>query len=241
MRSNPAVLIIDDNVAMAENLQEILEDEGVRVDLATDGYEAMRKLDEASYDLVITDVRMPGMNGIEVLKAVNERWPRLPVLVMTAYSADTLMEEAYTEGALDVLPKPVDIEQVIGLVTRVADADAPVLLVEDDRDLRVTLAEALLDVAKVVPHTTSSMAGARRLAEELRFRVAIIDVRLPDGNGVVLAHELQAAYPDLQIIYITGLSFQRGELEGVPRSPQMRLLEKPFDPTTLIELVRSAV
>lgn len=241
MGNELAVLIIDDNRDMAANLQEILQDEGVRVEIARDGYEALDKLGAGGFDLVITDVRMPGMNGVEVLKAVHERWPRLPVIVMTAYSADAILEEAYTAGALDVLSKPVDIEHVIGLVERVSGPSAPVLLVEDDRNLRVALAEALLDIARVVPHTAATAASARRLAAEIGFRVAIIDVRLPDGDGVALACELKQRHQALEVIYITGFAGQRSDLDELLRTPQMHLLEKPFQPARLLDLVRSAM
>jgi DNA-binding NtrC family response regulator len=241
MRTEPSVLIIDDNLEMAANLQEILEDEGVRVAVAQDGYQALSKLDENGFDLVITDIRMPGMSGIEVLKTVHQRWPRLPVIVMTAYSAEATLDEAYTAGALDVLAKPVDIDHVIGLVERVTEPNAPVLLVEDDRNLRVTLAETLLDIAKVVPHTAATVADARRLAAEIDFRVAIVDVRLPDGDGVALARALEQRHPGLKIIYITGYAGQHGDLAEVLESPQMHLLEKPFQPERLLDLVRSAV
>jgi DNA-binding NtrC family response regulator len=241
MRNEPSVLIIDDNLEMAANLQEILEDEGVRVTVAQDGPQALSKLDENGFDLVITDIRMPGMSGIDVLKTVHQRWPRLPVIVMTAYSADATLDEAYTAGALDVLAKPVDIDHVIGLVERVTEPNAPVLLVEDDRNLRVNLAESLLDIAKVVPHAAASVADARRLAGEIGFRVAIIDVRLPDGDGVALARELEQRQPGLKIVYITGFAGQHTELTEVLQSPQMHLLEKPFQPARLLDLVRSAV
>lgn len=241
MANEPTVLIIDDNREMAANLQEILEDEGVRVVVAQDGYEALSKLGADGFDLVITDIRMPGMSGIDVLKAVHERWPTLPVIVMTAYSADSILEEAYTAGALDVLAKPIDIEHVIGLVERITEPNAPVLLVEDDRNLRVDLAEALLDIAKVVPHSAATVADARRLATKIDFRVAIIDVRLPDGDGVILAGALKERQPDLAIVYITGDAGQRDDLAEVLKSPQMHLLEKPFQPGRLLELVRSAV
>lgn len=241
MGNELVVLIIDDNMDLASNLQEILQDEGVRVEIAQDGYEALDKLAPGGFDLVITDIRMPGMNGVEVLKAVHERWPRLPVIVMTAYSADAILEEAYTAGALDVLSKPVDIEHVIGLVERVSGPSASVLLVEDDRDLRVNLAEALLQIARVVPHTAATAADARRLAAAIGFRVAIIDVRLPDGDGVALACELKQRQQALEVIYITGFAGGHTDLDEVLRAPQMHLLEKPFQPARLLELVRSTM
>ena len=241
MATDATILVVDDNSEFAENLKEILEDEGVQVDLAIDGIDAIEKLAHHGFRLVITDIRMPGMDGIAMLKEINQRWPTLPVIVMTAYSADSVLEEAYTEGALDVIAKPVDLQHLIAMVGRVTEPNSPVLLVEDDRNLRVNLSEALLDLAHVVPHVAPDYATARRLVEEVPFRVAIIDAQLPDGDGIMLGHELKEVNEQLEIIYITGFAAQRPDLKAVLGSPRMHLLEKPFAPNMLLDLVRSVV
>ncbi|WP_428262405.1 response regulator [Haliangium sp.] len=241
MEREPAVLIVDDNPEMAENLQEILEDEGIRARVAFNGPAALDLLSGGHFDLVITDVRMPGMSGLAVLEAIQSRWPRLPVIVMSAYSSDAELAKAHSRGALDVLAKPLDIGHIIDLVQRVTDDSAPVLLVEDDRDLRVNLSEALLDVARVVPHTASDLTTARRLAAEIDFQVAIIDARLPDGDGLTFGAELRARDNPPSIIYITGYAGELDNLAAILRSPSTHLLEKPFAADRLLALIRSVV
>jgi two-component system, NtrC family, response regulator HydG len=240
MSERPAVLLIDDNVPLLENLREVLEDEGIEVDVARTGGEALTRIETRSYRLVITDMRMPGMDGLAVLRTVQERWPGLPVIVMTAYARDALLEQVQAEGALGVLAKPLDLHYLIDLVGRMVVADAPVLVVEDDADLRVNLTECILSTGTFVPHAAADIASARRLAKTVDFRAAIIDVRLPDGDGTQLGHELRARGDDaLPIIYITGFGDQlRDTLRGMLGSERIHLLEKPFSPDELVALVQ---
>jgi DNA-binding NtrC family response regulator len=236
----PAVLLIDDNAELTENLQEVLADEEIMADVARSGPVALDMLARTRYDLVVTDMRMPGMTGLDVLREIHHRWPALPVLVMTAYARDTLLREAQEHGALGILPKPLDLDYLIEVVRRLIEPDAPVLVVEDDADLRVNLAEALLEVAGTVPHPAPTLAYARKLAERVAFRAAIIDMRLPDGDGGAFGDELRARMgdPDLTIIYVTGYGAQLGEsVAHLLRTPRVHLLEKPFAPDRLLELV----
>jgi DNA-binding NtrC family response regulator len=93
----------------------------------------------------------------------------------------------------------------------------------------------------VVPHAAPDYATAQRLAEEVGFRVAIIDALLPDGDGIMLGHLLKEQHEHLEVIYITGYASQRPDIQAVLRSPRMHLLEKPFAPRRLLDLVRSVV
>jgi DNA-binding NtrC family response regulator len=239
MSDRANVMIIDDNIDLAENLGEILEDEDIASEVVSDGMTALTRLESGTFDLVITDIRMPGMDGIQVLKAIHNRWPALPVIVMTAYSSDSSLEEAAASGALGVISKPIDIEQVIGLVRRVAEPNAPLLLIEDDRGLRINLSEALLDLTSVVTYAAPDLATARRLIAEIPFRVAIIDARLPDGDGLQFGTELRQQLGDaIEIIYITGYA---DELKALLDTSSIRLMEKPFSPARLMELIRSVV
>lgn len=243
--SKARILLVDDNVDLAENIKEILEDEGAEAEVVCSGTEALARLEQrADIDLVITDVRMPDIDGLDVLRSIHQRWPGLPVIIMTAFDSDAVIDEAQGHGALGVLSKPIDFVRLTGMVARVAAPSSPVLLVEDDRDLRINLTEALLEEASVVPHAVASYAAALRLARTKRFPIAIIDARLPDGDGITLGEELRALWgPDeVHIIYITGYAEQfRQVLDGLLGTPKIRLLEKPFKPTRLLELLQDAL
>lgn len=235
------ILVIDDNVDLAENVKEILDDEGYRVDVAGGGSEALDKLAAEDFDLVITDMRMPGMNGVEVIHYIKERWPGLPVIVMTAYSKDSLLDQAQAEGALGVLPKPFDLDHLTQYVARVSEAETPVLVVEDDPDLRSNIVQVLQEIPGVVPHPAADAHTATRLSERIAFRAAVIDIRLPDADGLALGQALKSRYVDnsFSLVYITGYAPEIGEALGrVLHADGVTLLEKPFDTSALVEKVQ---
>ncbi len=233
------ILVIDDNVELAENIQEILEGEGGDVEIASGGPEGLRRLEERRFELVITDMRMPDMSGLDVIREVKRRWPKTPVVVMTACTRDEILAEAQGEGALGVIAKPIDFEVLVQFIERIAAADKSILVVEDDPALRTNLLEILQEIDGVVPYFANTCAAARQLAEELRPAGVVLDVRLPDGDGVVLAAELRKIVgPDLPVILVTGYASElRNHLNEVLVMPGIHLIEKPFAPRHLIDLV----
>lgn len=105
------ILVVDDDGGIRRSLTEILEIDGCAVDSAGDGQEALAKLEAGRYDAVVTDVVMPKMDGYELYMAIRERWPELPVLMMTAfhYDKDHIIKRSRLEGLSGVIfKKPVD-------------------------------------------------------------------------------------------------------------------------------------
>lgn len=114
MQSNGRILIVDDNAPLAENLLEIFEDEGMAGTVYTRPTEALASLaDDAAYDLVVTDFRMPEMNGVELVRRIKERCPRLPVIMLSAYLGDVDVDAAREAGVLEVMRKPEDLQRLV--------------------------------------------------------------------------------------------------------------------------------
>jgi DNA-binding NtrC family response regulator len=249
MSASPiSVLVIDDNADLAENIGEILEDVGVDVHLARDADAALEAFDRRSWSLVVTDVRMPGVDGIELLSLIKERSPGTPVLVMTGYADRDTVTRAHESGALAVVNKPLDLDALINLIERVAEAEKPVLVVEDDVALVGNLTDILCEERGVLPHPATSVALARKLAASIDFEVALIDLRLPDGDGLALARELlhRDDGTPRSVIIMTGYPEQLDELrEAVGESDDLDsklvVLTKPFPVPRLIERLREMV
>jgi len=116
-----AILIADDEDGVRESLAEVLRDEGFAVETARDGTEALAAIERQDFAVVITDVRMPGADGLEVLKQVRESAPQTVVLMMTAHASIETAVEALRQGAADYILKPLLFDEVLAKVRRVLD------------------------------------------------------------------------------------------------------------------------
>jgi DNA-binding NtrC family response regulator len=123
----PAILVVDDEAVIREGMRRILEADGYVVETSASGYMALETVQEKSFDLVITDLKMPGMDGLEVLKAIKVLQPEIPVIIITGYSTVDTAVEAMKNGAFDYIAKPFTAEQISGKV-RNAIAQKTVLL-----------------------------------------------------------------------------------------------------------------
>lgn len=106
------ILIIDDQPGIRLLLDEVFKREGFHTVLASNGIEALRKADESEPDAVLLDMKIPGMNGIDILKRLKAEKPDLPVMMMTAYGELDLIEESVALGAARYFTKPFDIFQI---------------------------------------------------------------------------------------------------------------------------------
>jgi CheY-like chemotaxis protein len=106
-------LVVDDNRPLAENLAEILETSGAEVDVEVDPLAALRRLQARRYTALVTDMRMPGLGGAELLAAARTTDPALPALVVTAFIGDADLARVERMGVLATLPKPVPVETLL--------------------------------------------------------------------------------------------------------------------------------
>jgi DNA-binding NtrC family response regulator len=123
------VLVVDDEAVVRQGIQRILEQEGFSVETSSSGYAALQRIQQEEFDLVITDLRMPGMSGVEVLKTVRILQPEVPVIIITGYAAVDSAVEVMKHGAFDYIAKPFTPELITDKV-RKAIAQKPVLLEE---------------------------------------------------------------------------------------------------------------
>ncbi|MBA4371377.1 MAG: hypothetical protein C0402_00795 [Thermodesulfovibrio sp.] len=112
------ILLVEDKESMAEMLRETLEAEGYRVVIARDGAEGIRMLRDGYYDVVLSDLKLPKKDGIEVLKACKAESSRTPVIMMTAFGTIETAVTAMKEGAYDFITKPFDTDLLLLIIKR---------------------------------------------------------------------------------------------------------------------------
>ena len=132
------ILIVDDEKVQREILEGFLVKQGYQAKAEEDGLKALEKFRSGDFDLVLTDYRMPGMDGIQLLREVRRLNPEAVVVIMTAYGTVGTAVAAMKEGAYDYLTKPIDLDELLLLIQRV---EREVSLGQENRELKEQLRE----------------------------------------------------------------------------------------------------
>jgi two-component system response regulator HydG len=110
------ILVVDDLRNIRLTLSGIFEDRGYNVVTAEDGYQAIEAIKEMHFDVILMDIKMPGINGVDTYREVKKIDPKAVVIMMTAYSLEDLVKRAVSEGVYTCIYKPFEIDKVIVLV-----------------------------------------------------------------------------------------------------------------------------
>ena len=119
------IMVVDDDAAIRTTLTAILIDDGRDVISAEDGLQAVKMASEGPIDLILMDIRMPGMNGVEAFLEIKKILPNCNVVFMTGHAVKSQIEEALSAGATHILSKPVAIERLLEIVDSVMPAEIP--------------------------------------------------------------------------------------------------------------------
>jgi len=238
-RLEGGVLLVEDEPVVRTALRRQLEAVGLDVIEADNGAHALALAETRRPTLVVSDVLMPEMTGPELVRALRERWPDLPVLYLSGDPGDALDATALDARAR-LLAKPFDerelVAEVVALVdgrgareTATAGRRLTVLVVEDEEISRWGM-EKLLTQSGFIVAEAGSLAEAREVASTRAIDVLLTDIRLPDGRGDALAREIRALLPHVSVIYMSG---------APPSGPNVRepYLEKPIDIDQLLAVI----
>jgi nitrogen regulation protein NR(I) len=157
MSSPPHILLIEDDASLAANLCDVLKEDGFKVTVCHRGDEGLRRASNDECDVVLTDLRLPGLGGLDLVQQLHESQPRLPVLLMTAHGNIETAIEATKLGAYDYLQKPFEMPGLISLLHRAVEASRlmrePVTLPNAPVESRTALVgsgRAMQDVCKEI-------------------------------------------------------------------------------------------
>jgi DNA-binding NtrC family response regulator len=222
-------LVVDDDRAMVRTLSDVLRLNGWAVTPAFDGQEAVAAAHDGSFDVVLMDVKMPGLNGVEAFKAMKEAQPNLRVILMTAYAAHDLIAEAEREGVMQVMPKPVNIPLLLAVLAQTLNRQQPVLVVDHDGTFLRTLADVLrLHGFEVVMAET--LEGARHEVARKSPVAVLLHMHLGPASphdAVVAVHDVN---PEVAVILYSGEQGAADEARRtLPDGWVHAYIQKPLD------------
>ncbi len=113
------ILIVDDETSIRDLCARVLKRNGFEVMTASTGEDAVRRLQESPYDLVISDIRMPGISGINVLTTAKALYPSIAVILITGFGTNEVADRASQSGAYKILTKPFDALELLGMVRKI--------------------------------------------------------------------------------------------------------------------------
>lgn len=241
MTQNPAnpfsILIVDDDDGMTQTLNYILTEKGYEVETAKDGLSALSRFKEKSFDIVLTDIRMQNMNGVELLKKINKLSPGTTTIMMTAYTLPELVEEAKREGALAVFPKPLNLDKLIVFIDEII-AHKSILILDDDVDFCKSLQNLLnskgynITFATEVDEAINLMLGSK-------YYVIFLDMKLNGTTGLDALIAIKKVDPKVIVALITAY---RQEMAGLVQESLKKgacnCFYKPLDIDKLLRLLK---
>ena len=263
-KSDPMqVLLMEDDTSVAKGLQMILTEEGYSVDVAITGKNAMDTADHKRFDLLVADLRLPDMDGMEVVRRVKEMRPETEVIVITGYANVHTAVDAMKTGAIDYLSKPFTeeifmarVEEAMGrrractddaLQTKpeempeapVQEAGPKVLVIEDEPSVAKGLMLILREQGFETSIAENGQAGIDMTADT-DFDLLVVDLRLPDMDGMNVIRHARAQFPDTPVIVITGYASVGSAVEAL-RMGVADFLSKPFTEEAFLTTVGKAL
>jgi len=252
------VLLVDDEEEFLASTGKVLQRRDFKVITASSGREALDVLGRQKVDVVVIDMKMPGMDGEAVFEEIRQIWPGLPVIVLTGHDSVTQAFEMTKRGVFDYLLKPCEIDNLSAKIREAAaqfrnigDASSggaahrlnaeervKVLLVDDEEQLLHALQKVLarrnMDV-----HIARSGKEALTFLDDNPVDVVVLDVKMPGMDGLEVLWYLKADPIKWEVILLTGHPTLDSAVQGM-RKGAFDYMVKPPDVETLIRLIRMA-
>ncbi|RTZ14574.1 nitrogen regulation protein NR(I) [Vibrio aquaticus] len=183
------VWVVDDDSSIRWVMEKTLSSANIKCETFSDAESVLLALEREMPDVLVSDIRMPGMDGLELLKQINERSPELPVIIMTAHSDLDAAVNAYQKGAFEYLPKPFDVDETLTLVER-AIAHS-----QEQKQEQATLAEEDYTPPEIIGEAPAMQEVFRAIGRLSRSSISVL-INGESGTGKELvAHALHRHSP----------------------------------------------
>jgi CheY-like chemotaxis protein len=234
------ILVVDDDPRLLDLLIETLTTIGYDAVGAADARQALKILTETKVNLIITDIKMPDMDGFELADIVRKEYPGLPVVFITGVFTSSVVHQKNSET---ILTKPFRISRLEDMIKRAVTSPTYVemrekdriLVVEDDDSFRVMLMETL-KLSNYSVTGASDADEAINILQQGSISAVITDIKMPGMDGISLAKNIKRSQPEIPVILITAY-LSAGQQDRASFADGF--LMKPFDIKSVTDLLES--
>jgi len=235
-----SILIVDDDANFANTLSRILGRKGYSTATAANGLHAIDLIKEKLYDVVLMDIKMPVMSGVETYKNMKVIRPNITVILMTAFSVEDLVRDAIKAGVYAIIRKPFEIDTIINMIEK-SNEGVLLAVVDDDPNICKTM-KAILERRGFSVSTCASGEEAISLAKDRPHDIFFIDLKLPVLNGLETYLEIKKINPKAITVIMTGFRHEMEELiKQATEKGVYACMHKPFNMDEAIKVVEEIV
>lgn len=246
------LLIVDDEQEFLESISKALQRRGFIVDTALDGASALALIADQIFDAVVLDIKMPGLDGVEVFQHIKRLSPNLPVIMLTGHGNIQQAFDTSKDGVFEYLTKPCSVEKIVDVVRaslgrskgderddRDEQTEVIRLLVVDD------IPDSLESLCKILRHPEFNITAASdaeeafRLIEKLYFDVVLLNIKTPNVQATALVRHIKHLHPLSEIILIADMSSTVATMGGIEEQ-LFATLVKPIAPNAIADKIREA-
>lgn len=231
------ILVVDDDKSMVQTLCDILEMRGWETLRAYDGAEAVETAGREQANVVLMDVRMPTLNGVEALRRMKAANPGIRIVLMTAYAAPELLAQAERDGAVRIMRKPVDVPSVLSLLEAAANTSRSILVVDDDPAYLRTISD-LLERHGIITTQARSLTEAIERFERQPPGAVLVDLTLDEldmSNHLLAFRELS---PGVLVMLHSGFVEELSDaMARAPKGLVSAAFTKPMQVERLLEFL----
>lgn len=231
------ILVVDDDRRIVKTTCDILSLKGHEPIPAYSGEEGVEKVRDDAPDCVLMDVKMEGISGAQALKRMKAIAPALPVVLVTAYATDELVEAAKRDGAYAVLSKPLNFPVILSFLSLLRQEES-ILVVDDDPEFCRTLKDILTLRGFQVETETEALGVIGHLDNNYKLAIILLDLQLGAVDGVEVLQQIQAKYPGKPVVLVTGYRQEMASsIEKARRMGAYTCLYKPLEMEALYQLL----
>ncbi len=233
MKTPVRILVVDDDRRMTRTLSDILAIHGYECKEAYSAEEALYLAFNEPFDCVITDIRMPGMDGVDLFHQIHERQPDLPVILMTAYASDERISEGVDKGAFGVITKPLEINQILGFLSALRD-ERVIAVVDDDPNFCKTMQDILTSRGYNVRIAAHPEEVLGQLDENVQG--VLLDMKMNSVGGKEILRRIREVFPTIPVVLVTGYGAEMADaIEEALGMSAYLCMYKPLDIQHLLE------